>query len=64
MEAISVSQMVRALHIERAGQASWEQDAITQCFKDSHCGIKTYRLSLRQCELVSTIFHRIYDAKI
>jgi len=61
MQSITVSQMVRALNASPIGLASWEKDAMHRCYTDSCHGIKTYQLSLRQVQLVTTIFHRIYD---
>lgn len=62
MQSISVSQMVRALNASPLGLASWEKDAVQRCHFDSCHGLKPYLLSLRQVELINTIFHRIYHA--
>jgi len=60
MENITVSQMVRALNASPIGLASWEKDAVQRAHFDSHHGIRPYLLSLRQVQLVTTIFHRVY----
>ena len=62
MQAISVGQMVQALHKEPQGLCSWEQDAVRCCFSASHNGYKPHLLSLKQVELMSTIFRRLYHA--
>lgn len=61
MQVISVSQMVRALNSSPIGLASWEKDAVQRCHRDSCHGLKPYLLSLRQVELINSIFHRIYQ---
>jgi len=61
MQLITVSQMVRALNSSPLGLASWEKDAMQRAHFDSCHGLKPYRLSQRQIELVTTIFHRIYQ---
>lgn len=60
MSTISVSQMVRALNNERTGMASWEREAVHVAHTQSCHGLKPWCLSLRQCELILTIFNRIY----
>lgn len=60
MGAITVGQMVQALNVERTGLASWERSAIEQAHMQSCHGLKPWCLSLRQCELILTIFNRIY----
>jgi hypothetical protein len=60
MSAVSVSQMVRALSNERTGMASWEREAVHVAHTQSCHGLKPYHLTQRQCELILTIFNRIY----
>lgn len=60
MSAITVGQMVQALNVERTGLASWERSAIEKAHIQSCHGLKPYHLTLRQCELILTIFNRIY----
>lgn len=61
--SVTVSQMVRALNVERTGLASWERDAVQRAHTQSCHGLKPYHLTLRQCELIITIFNRIYHVQ-
>ncbi len=61
MSIVSVGQMVQALSLERTGLASWERDAISRCHAQSCYGLKPWCLNQRQCELIVTIFNRVYQ---
>jgi len=63
MSTVTVSQMVRALSNERTGMASWEREAVHVAHTKSCHGLKPYHLTLRQVELIVTIFNRIYHVQ-
>jgi len=59
---ITVSQMVRALNSDQHCKlASWEREAIHWAHVRSCHGLKPYHLTLRECQLIMTIFNREYD---
>jgi len=60
MQASDLGQMVRVLNASPAGMHSWEAEMVSKAHKESCCGFRPNRLSLRQVELILTIFTRIY----
>lgn len=62
MKACDLGQMVRVLNASPSGMHSWEAEMVQRAHQESCNGFRPQRLSLRQVELILTIFNRIYHA--
>jgi hypothetical protein len=59
---ISIGQMVRVLNSDNVCRLeSWERDAIHMIHSKSVNGLRQNLLDLRECQLIITIFNRVYQ---
>lgn len=60
MTAITLSQKIRALYVERI-LSDWERDFVSQAYTASLGGAKPFHLTQKQQENIEVIFERVYQ---